>query len=67
MMSAATLRLTKLCVPKCMQFKEMAVTTQEEKCLERCVKTMYKTHVKTLEFFQNFEKDYEQEKKALAD
>ena len=40
---------------------------QEEKCLERCVKSMYKTHVKTLEFFQNFEIDYEKEKKALAD
>lgn len=38
MISAATLRLTKLCVPQCMQFTEMAVTTQEKKCLERCVK-----------------------------
>ena len=28
---------------------------------------MYKTHVQTLEFFQNFEIDFEQEKKALAD
>ena len=45
MLSAATVRLTKLCLPQCMSFNSMAVTKQEKKCLSRCVKSMYQTHV----------------------
>ena len=47
-MGSATIRLTKLCLPKCMGFDTMAVTSKEQACLDRCIKTLHATHLNTL-------------------
>jgi hypothetical protein len=48
MVGAATIRLTKLCMPKCMAFDTMTVTSKEEACLESCIQSLHATHVKSL-------------------
>ena len=40
MMSAAVVRLTKLCAPKCLNFAQIQVSSQESQCLDMCVKRL---------------------------
>lgn len=45
---AASVRLAKICTPRCMTFESMAVSKAEEACIDSCVKSMHKTHLRTL-------------------
>lgn len=67
MVATAVVKLTKLCMPKCMTFGQIQVSPQEEQCMESCVKRMYETHHRTFSFFKEFEDKKEKTKMEMEE
>ena len=61
MMSAAVVRLTKLCAPKCLNFSQIQVSSQESQCLDMCVKRLQQSHERTIDYFRDFESTQKRE------
>lgn len=63
---AATLRLTKLCAPKCLDYERVQVSAEEKACLTECVKGLHGVNEATLEFFRDFEADMRDKQRGLV-
>ena len=48
-------RLTAICMPKCVNIKEGHVDARETKCLQDCVRALHKTHNQVFKHMLEFE------------
>ena len=48
-------KLAKICMPKCVSGKDTFMSSEETECLEACVNTLHKTHIKVFNYFLKFE------------
>ena len=65
MYGSAVLRLTKLCAPKCLDYKQVQIQQTEKQCLTSCVRGLHGVTESTLNFLSDFEEESKKKQNDL--